>query len=65
MSQLVAGTGPGEMGDINEGWGGPAAPALPMMEDRVNQLMQQVAALQSENGQLQSDLTDLRQRGQQ
>ncbi len=55
------------MGDVEDPWGGgaPAQPPAPPPEDRMDQLIQQVALLWDENLRLQNDVTDLRQRATQ
>ncbi len=58
-SRVIAGAGLKEMGDVNEGWGVPQAPAGPTVEKRLKQLMQQMAQLCNENVQLRDDLLDL------
>ncbi len=46
------------MEEINEGWGRLQQPQ-PMMEERVNQLMQQMVNLRGENMQLCNEVQDL------
>ncbi len=65
-SRMIAGAGPGMEGleEINKGWARPQQPQPPQqptMEDRVNQLMQQMVNLRGENAQLRNEVQDLRQ----
>ncbi len=52
------------MEEINNGWGGPQQPQpppQPTMEEWLNQLMQQVVNLRTENAQMRNEVQDLRQ----
>lgn len=44
---------------VNKGWGELRPPAQPTMEERVDQLMQQMVNLQGENEQLRNKVQDL------
>ncbi len=64
-SRLIAGAGAeGEMGDVEDPWGmgvpNQPPPGGPP-QDRMDQLIQQVALLWDENLQLHNDIVDLRQ----